>query len=49
MEISLDKEEKTEITFTKLVKIDDDLGNSPKNIIKILESPNMKIGTGSRI
>lgn len=38
-----------EIVFKKIIKIDDFLGNEEDNILMILESPNMQIGTGSRI
>lgn len=35
--------------FSKTIKIYDDLDSDPDNIIKILESSNMHLGTGSRI
>ena len=35
--------------IVKILKIDDELDNSEDNIIKIEESSNKKIGTGSRV
>lgn len=41
--------EKDYSKFLKTIKIYDDLDSDPDNIIKIHESSNMQLGTGSRI
>jgi len=35
--------------FEKTIKIYDEMENSEENTIKIIESSNMQIGTGSRV